>query len=261
VRTYVRFTVRGTPDDGGVDKDVLEDLLGRGLSLERIAARFGVHPSTVSYWLKKHGVSAAHAERHAPRGGIPRAKLAELVKAGGSHRSIAAEVGLSVATVRHWLKRFGLETNSTTIRRQAREDKVAGHSTLVRVCGRHGPTEFALYSDGSYRCARCRREAVAKRRRAVRAAIIREAGGQCVLCGYDRYVGALQFHHLEPNEKRFGISSRGITRSAARVRDEARKCVLLCGNCHAEVEGGVRALPLKFRGSLKGLRPEADYPG
>jgi hypothetical protein len=29
-----------------------------------------------------------------------------------------------------------------------------------------------------------------------------------------------------------------MTRSLAILREEARKCVLLCANCHAEVEAG-----------------------
>jgi hypothetical protein len=59
-----------------------------------------------------------------------------------------------------------------------------------------------------------------------------------VLCGYDRYQGALQFHHLDRGTKKFMISRRGATRSAAEAREEARKCTLLCANCHAEVEAG-----------------------
>jgi transposase len=235
-----------------VDKDVLEALLGQDLSLERIANRFGVHPSTVSYWLKKHGLSAAHAARHAPRGGIPRDRLEELVAAGGSYRSIAADLGVSVATVKHWLRRFGIETYATVNRRRAKQALAAGRTTVERKCGSHGLTEFVRHGDGTYRCRCCRREAVARRRRAVRAAIIKEAGGKCAMCGYDRYVGALQFHHLDPSQKAFGLSAHGITRSLERVRAEAKKCVLLCGNCHAEVEGGVRTLALQFRGSLKG---------
>jgi hypothetical protein len=35
----------------------------------------------------------------------------------------------------------------------------------------------------------------------------------------------------------------GVTRSRAEARAEARKCVLLCANCHAEVEAGYRSLP------------------
>jgi hypothetical protein len=50
-------------------------------------------------------------------------------------------------------------------------------------------------------------------------------------------------NHLDPAEKRFGLGSRGLARSIAALREEARKCVLLCSNCHAQVEAGVVALP------------------
>lgn len=70
-----------------------------------------------------------------------------------------------------------------------------------------------------------------------------------MLCGYDRCVGALHFHHLDPREKRFQLSFAGLTRSIDAMRAEARKCVLLCSNCHAEVEAGV-ATVLSGNGSL-----------
>lgn len=38
-------------------------------------------------------------------------------------------------------------------------------------------------------------------------------GGKCCVCGYNKYLGALEFHHLNPNEKDFGISNKGYTRS------------------------------------------------
>ena len=100
---------------------------------------------------------------------------------------------------------------------------------------------------GGYRCARCSTARVSLRRRRVRELLVAEAGGSCTLCGYDRYSGALQFHHLEPREKRFHISEGGLTRSLARLREEAGKCLLLCANCHAEVEAGITALPPPLR--------------
>jgi hypothetical protein len=75
--------------------------------------------------------------------------------------------------------------------------------------------------------------------------LVEEAGGACVLCGYARFPAALQFHHLDPSTKEFALTREGMTRSLARGRDEARKCVLLCANCHAEVEGGFTQLPLR----------------
>ena len=106
-------------------------------------------------------------------------------------------------------------------------------------CARHGSTEFWLDGRGIYRCLRCRSEAVARRRRRLKAIAVSEAGGRCSICGYDRYIGALQFHHRDTAEKSFGLGERGLTRSLAAVRAEVSKCVLLCANCRAEVEGGI----------------------
>jgi len=51
-----------------------------------------------------------------------------------------------------------------------------------------------------------------------------------------------EFHHVDPKAKQFQITSH--TRSLARLRVEASKCVLLCSNCHAEVEAGIAVVPL-----------------
>jgi hypothetical protein len=53
---------------------------------------------------------------------------------------------------------------------------------------------------------------------------------------------ALQFHHLNPQEKEFGLAVSGRTRAIAELRREAEKCVLLCANCHVEVERGIASL-------------------
>jgi len=112
----------------------------------------------------------------------------------------------------------------------------------TRLCRTHGPTEFVLEGRGYYRCKRCRQQRVVEWRRRAKLRLIAEAGGACVLCGYDRCVGALHFHHLDPETKEFGISRRGFTRSIKKMREEAAKCVLLCSNCHAEVEAGIATL-------------------
>jgi hypothetical protein len=113
----------------------------------------------------------------------------------------------------------------------------------TRRCKRHGITRFVLEGRGYYRCSKCRQERVAASRRSTRRRLVEEAGGRCIVCGYSRCVGALEFHHLDPAAKRFGLSWRGLTRSIEALRREASKCVLLCSNCHAEVEAGVTELP------------------
>jgi hypothetical protein len=78
----------------------------------------------------------------------------------------------------------------------------------------------------------------------VKALLVTEGGGCCQACGFDAYVGALQFHHCDPGSKRFEASRQGATRSLARLWEEARKCVLLCANCHAMVEAGLLPAPV-----------------
>ncbi len=58
-----------------------------------------------------------------------------------------------------------------------------------------------------------------------------------------RYHAALQFHHVDPATKEFQIGGRGLTRALADLRREARKCALLCANCHAMVGAGIATLP------------------
>jgi hypothetical protein len=92
-------------------------------------------------------------------------------------------------------------------------------------------------------------KAVAERRRKLKSMLIEYKGGKCVLCGYRRYAGAFDLHHLNSSEKEFGLSVRGLTRSWDKIKKEADKCVLVCANCHREVHGGIRSLP--SRGGLK----------
>lgn len=47
---------------------------------------------------------------------------------------------------------------------------------------------------------------------------------------------------MDPSTKAFSVNaSRG--RSLAAFREEARKCVLVCANCHGEIEAGLIPSP------------------
>ena len=113
----------------------------------------------------------------------------------------------------------------------------------LRVCPRHGLVAFRYYkSSGRWRCKRCVGEAVTRRHRKVRALLLEEAGGRCAICGYDRCTLNLHFHHVDPATKAFAVNAmKG--KSLAAFRAEARKCVLLCANCHGEVEAGLVPSP------------------
>jgi hypothetical protein len=124
----------------------------------------------------------------------------------------------------------------------------------MRVCKRHGLVEFHEYGAGGgtrrLRCRRCVGEAVNRRHRRLRATLVGEARGRCCICGYDRCILNLHFHHVRPEEKAFPMTvSSG--KSIAAYRAEARKCILVCANCHGEIEAGLVASPppgARYRG-------------
>ena len=82
-------------------------------------------------------------------------------------------------------------------------------------------------------------EHVTKRRQQLKKMAIEYKGGKCFICGYDRCDAALEFHHLDPNEKDFGIAQNGYTRSWEKVKNELDKCICVCANCHREIHTGV----------------------
>jgi transposase len=240
-----------------VDQRFLEACLEQGMSLEAIGREVGKHPSTVSYWLKKHELTAAGNSRHAPKGGLRRDQLVGLIEEGLTVQEIAEQLNRGVGTVRHWMSRHGLRT----ARRKGR--KPAGRPKRARMpCRNHGVTEFVLEGRGYYRCTTCRARAVAKRRRIVKRTLVEEAGGCCALCGYSRCLQALHFHHVDPTTKFFHLGDKGHARGLERSRREAQKCVLLCGNCHAEVEAGSVALPVDFqKRSIRSSNVDCHDPG
>lgn len=104
---------------------------------------------------------------------------------------------------------------------------------MEKICKKHGLTDF---SEGTRpRCRKCLVEAVQKRRQKVKQMSVEYKGGKCEKCGYNKCIAALDFHHINPNEKEFGISFRGYTRSWEKVKQELDKCMLLCANCHREL--------------------------
>jgi hypothetical protein len=58
-------------------------------------------------------------------------------------------------------------------------------------------------------------------------------GAKCQKCGYNKCMGALDFHHIN-GKKDTEISSAIIQWKWERAKTELDKCILLCANCHRE---------------------------
>lgn len=91
-------------------------------------------------------------------------------------------------------------------------------------------------------CKPCHKDQTIERQRLFKRKSIEYKGNKCAYCGYSKYQGALQFHHLDPDKKDFTISKIKLTTWDDRAIKELDKCVLLCANCHMEVHGGIISL-------------------
>ena len=89
---------------------------------------------------------------------------------------------------------------------------------IIKECKKHGLTEYVLRNDGRYRCKKCSVEAVQRRREKLKLLAVEYKGGECEVCGYKKCVNALEFHHIDPNEKEFGVGENGYTRSIEAIK-------------------------------------------
>lgn len=221
----------------------MERCLAQGMSLPEIGRLVGKKPGTVGYWVQRHGLIANGSRRFRPGKGVRLEPLRSLVEQGRTLGQIAEELEVGINTVRYWIEKYGLPAPREVRKARRAEQMQAGEARGVWTCRHHGETEFFADSIGHWRCRLCRQEAVSRRRRKVKRILVDEAGGGCFICGYNRSIAALQFHHVDPKSKRFNISGKGYTISMRLLREEAPKCALLCANCHVEVEAGLTELP------------------
>jgi len=110
---------------------------------------------------------------------------------------------------------------------------------VIKICKHHGETEYVLEGRNYYRCKKCRSNSVTKRRHVVKSKLINEFGGKCKICSYNKCVRALEFHHIDSSEKNFGLAHKGFSRNYKKSLEEAKKCILVCANCHREIEAGL----------------------
>lgn len=66
-------------------------------------------------------------------------------------------------------------------------------------------------------------------------------GGKCCICGYNKCMSSLDFHHIDPNQKDFSISEqKGM--NFEKLKKELDKCICVCRNCHSEIHDGLISL-------------------
>ncbi len=75
--------------------------------------------------------------------------------------------------------------------------------------------------------------------------LVEAHGGGCSICGYNKNLSALEFHHINPNTKLFNIDARSISnRSINVINEEVKKCILVCSNCHQEIHNPLHEISI-----------------
>lgn len=118
-----------------------------------------------------------------------------------------------------------------------------------RICSKCDKTledtkdNFYESSQKSY-CKTCLDDYTHQRQKAIKIKMVNYKGGSCCLCGYNAYLGALEFHHIDPKKKDFNLS-KFKNRAFETVKEEVDKCILVCSNCHREIHGGLKLEQLR----------------
>lgn len=70
----------------------------------------------------------------------------------------------------------------------------------------------------------------------IKTALVESFGCKCQLCGVTYPQSVFDFHHLNPKEKSFNLGNGSTTRAKSAYAEEAKKCIMVCANCHRLIE-------------------------
>lgn len=128
--------------------------------------------------------------------------------------------------------------NSRKIEAQKLYDKIGNIKKVAKILhtSYEALKKFIVFKERPHRQIKPVRD-TSKYRNIVKQKLIDYKGGKCQICGYNRCINALEFHHLNPKEKDFTIS--GGTKSFEHIKPEVDKCILVCANCHREIHAGL----------------------
>jgi len=154
--------------------------------------------------------------------------LKQYTNQGLSSYKIAKLLEISQTTVRYWLKKYNLTTRGSNCKVCNRELNGKQSSYCSMKCK---SLYFQSPENNANSYSKQKERAFTRKKQ-----LVDSKGGCCEICGYKKNYSALQFHHLDPNEKDYNLDSRKLSNSTWQwCLQEVAKCQLLCANCHAEI--------------------------
>lgn len=218
-------------------QDQYKQLISKGYTSKQIGEAMGKSSSSVKRDLIKLGLKTIHWKAPNP---IDIEKLKDGISRNLSSFKIAKELGCSQTNVVYYLKKYKLKTYPRwTILRKNAED---GYKICPKCKVKKELIKSNFYIDKRGKihswCKICNNTIAYQKQCARKKYAVDYKGGKCIVCGYDKYLGALDFHHVDPTKKEFNISKLD-TYSLAILNVELDKCILVCKNCHAEIHGKI----------------------
>ena len=107
-------------------------------------------------------------------------------------------------------------------------------------CGNEKIIQTSHLIDGRTKSCGCSRNKtihpVVDFRKKIKIALVEGFQHKCMCCGLEDEPVLYDFHHLIPEEKSFSIANSSTTRSREVYANEAKKCIMVCSNCHRRIE-------------------------
>ena len=222
-------------------KDKYQHLIDKGYTTNQIAEEMKVSWSSIKRRFRELGLRTTHWK---PPLNIKKEALEKMVSQNYSTHRMARELGCSQGAIKHWLKKWGMKTNAkwTIDRKNLRLEIESGYKTCSKCHIKKPLTKenFYMRSKGifHYWCKECNDKISLQKQTERKRKCVEYKGGKCIICGYNKYLGSLDFHHVDPAKKDYNISNLD-TYSLEVLQRELDKCLLVCRNCHGEIHGGL----------------------
>jgi hypothetical protein len=79
-------------------------------------------------------------------------------------------------------------------------------------------------------------------RQRIKQEFVNSFGNKCCVCKKSYPIVVYDFHHIDPNDKKFSIS-KGWVQNNGQLLEEIMKCVMVCSNCHRQINAGTKHVP------------------
>jgi len=221
-------------------QDQYKQLISKDFTTKQIADELKMSWSTVKGHFRKLGLRTIYKKDPVI---IDEHKLREMVNQNCSVDKIAKEFKCSHAPIKTALQTHGLKTEAKwTIARKTASDEIKSGFKTCPKCKikKELVDNYYIRKDGNIHawCKQCNNQITYQKQKQMKVDAVAYKGGKCQLCNYNKYVGALDFHHLDPSKKDFAISELK-SYSWEIIQSELDKCICVCKNCHAEIHGKI----------------------